>query len=54
MQQVFKKFLKNFGYFLFVVPLEIFIHYPDIDISHWLREDVHWMMNKVFRENLRV
>ena len=40
--------------FILLVPLEILSHYPDIDISHWLRNHVHWMMDKVFREKLLV
>ena len=32
------------------VPLEILTHDPDIDISHWLKEDVQWVMDKVSRE----
>ena len=52
MPQDFKN--KNYDIFLLLVPLEILSHYPDIDVSHWLREDVQWIMGKVFREKLMV
>ena len=55
MRQVFKKFKTFFlDIFLRLVSLEILLHYPDIDMSHWLREDVQGMMDIVFRENLWV
>ena len=40
--------------FLLLVPVEIVSHYPDIDSSHWLREDVQWIIDKGFRENFTV
>ena len=42
MRQVSKNFKKFFfDFFLLLVPLEILSHYPDIDISHWLRGETH-------------
>ena len=35
-----------------LVPLEILSHYPDIDISHWLREQFQWIMDKFSEKNL--
>ena len=55
MRQVFKKYKKNFlDIFLLMVPLETLSTYPDNDISHWLREDVHLINDRVFREQLSV
>ena len=34
-------FLKVLDIFVFLDPLDILSHYADIDISHWLKEDVH-------------
>ena len=48
LKKVFKSFL---DIFLLVVPLEILSQYPEIDNSHWLRQDVQWIMDKVFTEN---
>ena len=47
-------YIQNFLDRLLLVPLEILSHYPDIDISHWLGEDFHRLMDKVFREKLMV
>ena len=50
MRQVLKKLKKKircFVYYWFLLK-SYYPDYPDIDISHWLREDVHWMMDKVF------
>ena len=30
----FKKKIKTFGYFVFLVPVEILSHYPNVDSSH--------------------
>ena len=38
--------------FVLLILLEIFSLYPDIDISHWLREDFQRIMDKFFREKL--
>ena len=43
-----------FDIFLLLVPLEILSHYPDIDNSHWLKEDVQWVVDKVSREKFIV
>ena len=38
---------KIFGFFLVIlVPFEIVLHYPNIDSSHWLSEDVQWIVEK--------
>ena len=51
----FQNFKRNFlDVFVLLVPLEIISYYPDIDFSHWLREEVQWNMVKVFREKLMV
>ena len=41
------KVKKNFDIFLLLVPLENILHYPDTDISQWLRKIVQWTMFKV-------
>ena len=43
----FKK--KSDSFFVFLVLFEIVTHYPYIDSSHWLRKDVQWIIDKVFR-----
>ena len=44
------RFRKKFKIiFKFFVPFEI-SHFLNIDSSHWLREDVQWIIVKVFRE----
>ena len=49
MSQDFKIFLKIFfDILLLLVPLEILSIYPDIDISHWHRDDVQWVMDKAY------
>ena len=40
--KIFQKILENF---VILVPLEILSHYPDIDISQWLRENFQWIMD---------
>ena len=43
-------FFFYFGYlFLFLVPFEFLSHYHNTDRSHWFREDVQWIIDKVFR-----
>ena len=37
-----------------MVPFELLSHYPDIDSSHWLREDVQCIIHQVFRGKLVV
>ena len=39
-QKILNKILKSF---VLLVPIELLSHYPDIDISHRLREDVQWI-----------
>ena len=36
-------------FFLILVALETLSYYPDYDISDWLRENVQWIMFKVFQ-----
>ena len=45
-------FFKIFAYFLFLDPIEIFLHYPNADSSHWFSEDVQRIVYKAFREEL--
>ena len=55
MPRVFKFFEKIFGYiFLFLDPFEILLHYDLTDSSHWAREDVQRILDKVFREELLI
>ena len=35
---------QNFGSFVLMVPFEILLHYPNIDISYWLKKDVQWIV----------
>ena len=39
---------------LLLVPPEILSHYPDIDNSHWFRDDVQWIIDNAYRENLMI
>ena len=49
MTQEFKKISKNFlDIFVLLVTFEILSHYPNIDISHWLKEDAQWIKDKNF------
>ena len=41
-------------FFVFLVLSEILPRYPYIDSLHWLREDVQWVIDKVFREQFMV
>ena len=50
--KIFQKFLLDI--FVIMVPLGMLSNYPDIDISHWLREQFQWIMVKVFRVKLMV
>ena len=38
--------------FLVLIPFGILSHYPDVDSSHGLREDVKRIMDKVFSEKV--
>ena len=31
-------------------PFELVLHYPIIDSSHWLKEEIHLIIDKFFRE----
>ena len=44
------KFFSIFGHFVLLVPYEILSCYPNINVSHFLREEVKWIIAKVFRE----
>ena len=46
MTQDFKNFKKILDIFVLLVTFEILSHYPNIDISHWLTEDVQWITDK--------
>ena len=46
-QKIFFRFLETF---VLLVTFELLSHYPNIDSSHWLRKDVIWITDEVFRE----
>ena len=59
MTQDFKKLKKKFckknfvklkkkDIFVLLVTFEILSHYPNIDSSHWLKEDVQLITDKIF------
>ena len=50
-QKIKRKFLEIF---VLLVIFEILSHYPYIDISHWLKKDVHWITDKNFMEKFMV
>ena len=54
MTQDFKKLKKKLDIFVLLVTFEILSHYPNIDISHWLAEDVQWIADKNFIEKFMV
>ena len=55
MPQDFKNFIKTFlDIFVYLVPVEIFSHYPNIDNAHWLIEDFQSIIDKDFREKFMV
>ena len=55
MLQDFEKILLKFmDIFVLLVLLELLSFYPDINSSYWFKEDVQWMIDKVFREKLMV
>ena len=54
MAQDFKKLKKFLDFFVLLVTFEILSHYPNIDISHWLKEDVQWITDKIFIEKFMV
>ena len=54
MTQDFKKLKKKLYIFVLLVTFEILSHYPNIDISHWLTENVQWIADKNCIEKLMV
>ena len=54
MAQDFKKLKKKLDIFVLLVTFEIFSHYPNIDISHWLTADVEWIADINFIEKFMV
>ena len=51
----FQKVLKFFLHISeLLVTFETLPHYPKIDSSYWLKEDVQWIPDKFFREKLMV
>ena len=54
MTQDFKKNKKKLDIFVLLVTFEILSHYPNMDISHWLTEDVQWITDKNFLERCMV
>ena len=52
MTQDFKKLKKKFlNIFVLLVTFEILSHYPNINSSYWLKEDVQWVTDKNFMKN---
>ena len=51
MPQGLRKKFSIVGYFRIIGFFEILARYLYIDGSHWRREDVQWIIYKVFREN---
>ena len=47
-------FLKIFGHFVLLALFEISSCYLNIKGSHWLREDVEWIIAEIFGEKLMV
>ena len=53
MPRIFIILLLLSGNFLVIlVPFEILSHYPNIDISQWLKEVVQWFIDKIFGEKI--
>ena len=50
----FSNFLIFGNFSLYLVPFEILSHYPNTDTSHWSREDVQGILDKVFRVELMI
>ena len=40
------------NFFMILVPFEILAHYPNINISQWLKEVVQWFIDKVFEDKI--
>ena len=53
MPQDFNFFL-IFGHFVLLVPFEIFSCCVNINCSHWLREEIKWLIVNVFSEKLMI
>ena len=49
-----KDFKKKIDIFVLLVTFEILSHYPNIDISHWLKEDIQWITDGFFFEKYMV
>ena len=49
-----KTILKFLDIFVFLNPFEILPYYSNFDSSRWFREDVQWIIDKVFIEKLMV
>ena len=56
MTQEFKKnCLKFFDFFVLLVTFEFSSLYPKFDSTHWLKNDVQWIIDKFFfREKIMV
>ena len=54
MTQDFKNLKKNSDIFVLLVTFEILSYYPNIDSSLWLKEDILWITDKIFREKFLV
>ena len=52
MPQEFKINFEYFGYFRFFNPFEILSDLSNLYSSRWFREDVQWIIDKVFSEKL--
>ena len=51
MTQDFKKIKKSFlDFFVLLVTFEILSHYPNIDSSHWPKQDVKWITKKIYEK----
>ena len=54
MPQDFNNFKKKIGYFRILVAVEVLSYYPIFDSSNSLREDVQWIIDKVFLRKVYV
>ena len=54
MTQDFNFFFEKLDILVLLASLKILSHYPDIDILQWMRENVQWIMDRVFTEMLMV
>ena len=53
-KQDFKIFYNFMDIFVLLVTFEILSHFPIIDSSHWLKEHVQWITDRIFRKKLLV